>query len=63
MLAAANMVKKITDATKKEGLNFAQTAGRKIVDKSAVAAGDKVEDLIANKITSLSKSNKTRRNK
>ena len=38
--------KKIVDTAKKEGINFSKTAGKKIVQNSAVATGG----LIGNKI-------------
>ena len=55
--------KKIVDITKKEGINFPKTAGKRIVEKSAEAAGDLIVNKIANKITSLGKSkNKEKEN-
>ena len=48
--------KKIIDTTKKEGINFAKTAGERIVQKSAEATGDLIRKKVANKITSLGKS-------
>ena len=47
--------KKIIDTTKKEGTSFAKTAGKRIVQKSAEAAGDLIGNKIADKITSLGK--------
>ena len=47
--------KKIIDATKKQGTSFAKTAGKRIVQKSAEAAGDLIGNKIADKITSLGK--------
>ena len=38
-----------------EGTNFAKTAGKKIVPKSAEAIGDLVGNKVADKITSLGK--------
>ena len=49
------MVKKIIDTTKK-ATNFAKTAGKRIVQKSAEATGDLIGNKIADKITSLGKS-------
>ena len=48
------MVKKIIDTTKK-ATNFAKTAGKRIVQKSAEATGDLIGNKIADKITSLGK--------
>ena len=48
--------KKIIDATKKQGSEFAKTAGKRIVQKSAEATGDLIGNKIADKITSLGKS-------
>ena len=48
--------KKIIDTTKKQGSEFAKTAGRKIVQKSAEATEDLIGNKIADKITSLGKS-------
>ena len=50
------MVKKIIDATKKQGSEFAKTAGKRIVKKNAEAARDLIGNKIAGKITSLGKS-------
>ena len=41
----------ITDATKKEGTNFAKIACKRIVQKSAEATGDLIGNKIADKIT------------
>ena len=45
--------KKVMDTTKKEGIKFTKTSGRKILDKSAIATGDLIGNKIADKITSL----------
>ena len=51
------------DTAKKQGTNFAKTAGKKIVEKSAEATGDLIGSKIANKITSLGNSkNKEKEN-
>ena len=50
------MVKKLMDTAKRQGTNFAKTAGKKIVQKSAEATGDLIGNKIADKITSLRKS-------
>ena len=54
--------KKIIDITKKQGSEFAKTAGKKIVQKSAEATGDLIGNKIADKITLLGKS-KNKENK
>ena len=48
--------KKIIDTTKKQGSEFAETAGKKIVQRSAEATGDLIGNKIADKITLLGKS-------
>ena len=48
--------KKIIDTTKKQGSEFAKTASKRIVPKSAEATGDLIGNKIADKITSLGKS-------
>ena len=55
------MVKKIIDTTKKQGSEFAKTAGKRIVQKSAEATGDLSGNKTADKITSLGKSKKQRK--
>ena len=65
-----NAVKKFGDKygknnryNKKEGTNFATTAGKRIVQKSAEATGDLIGNKITDKITSLGKSkNKEKEN-
>ena len=47
--------KKITDTTKKQGSEFAKTAGKRIVEKSAEATGGLIGNKIADQITSLGK--------
>ena len=49
------MVKKIIDTTKKQGSEFAKTAGKRIVQKSAEATGDLIGNKIDDKITLLAK--------
>ena len=44
------------DTAKKQGTNFTKTAGKKILDKSAIETGDLIGTKIADKITSLGKS-------
>ena len=48
--------KKIIDTTKKQGSEFAKTARKKIVQRSAEATGDLIGNKIADKINSLGKS-------
>ena len=50
-----NYGKNLMDTTKKQGTNFAKTAGKKIVQKSAEATGDLIGNKRADKITSLGK--------
>ena len=55
--------KNLMDTAKKQGTNFAKTAGNKIVQKSPEATGDLVGNKTADKITSLDKSeNKEKEN-
>ena len=49
------------DTAKKQGTNFTKTAGKKIVQKSVEATGDLIGNKIADKITSLGKSKKTKK--
>ena len=53
---ASKYGKKITDTTKQQGSEFAKTAGKRIVQKSAETRGDLIGNIIADKITSLGKS-------
>ena len=51
------------DTARKQGTDFAKTAGKKIVQKSAEATGDLIGNKIADKITSPEKSrNKEKEN-
>ena len=55
--------KNLMDTAKKQGTDFAKTAGKKIVQKSAEATGDLIGNKIADKITSPEKSrNKEKEN-
>ena len=54
--------KQIMDTTKKQGINFAKTAGKRIVQKSAEATGDLIGNKIADKITSLGNKPKNDKN-
>ena len=47
---------KIIDTTKKQGSEFALTAGKRIIQKSAEATGDLIGSKIADKINSFGKS-------
>ena len=49
--------KKRMDTTKKQGSESVKIAGKRIVQKSAEATGDLIGNKIADKITSLGKSN------
>ena len=53
--------KKIIDTTKKQGSEFAKTAGKRIVKKTAEATGDLIGNEIADKITSLGKPKKKKK--
>ena len=48
--------KKLTDTAIKTGKDFAKFAGKKIVYKSAEATGDLIGNKIADKITSIGRS-------
>ena len=48
--------KKIINTARKQGSDFAETAGKRIVQKSAEATEDLIGNKIADKITSLGKS-------
>ena len=51
------------DITKKQGSEFANTAGKRIVQRSAEATGDLIGNKLADKIISLGKSkNKEKEN-
>ena len=49
------MVKKLTDAVIKTGMNAARTASKRVVQKIAEAAGDLIGNNIADKITWIGK--------
>ena len=53
--------KQIMNTTKKQGINFAKAAGKKVVQKSAEASGDLIENKIAHKITSVGKTNENKK--
>ena len=55
--------KKMMDTAKKEGINFATTSRKKILDKSAIATGDLIGNKIADKITSVGNKPKNDENK
>ena len=55
--------KNLMDTAKKQGTNFAKTAGKKIAQKSVEATEDLIGNKTADKITSLGKSkNKEKEN-
>ena len=51
-----NMVKKLMDTATKTGIDAAKTASKRVVQKTAEAAGDLTGNKIADKITSVGKS-------
>ena len=55
--------KKLVDTAASTGKTFAKTAGEKVVHKTAEATGDLVGNKIAGKITSMSKPNRTKKQK
>ena len=55
-LGTSKYGKQIVDTTKEQGSEFAKTAGKRIVQKSAEATGNLIGNKIADKITSLGKS-------
>ena len=52
---------KIIDTTKKQGSEFAKTAGKRVLQNSAEATGDLIGNKIVDKITSLGKSKKKKK--
>ena len=48
---------------KKQGINFAKTSGKKILEKSPIATADFIRNKIADKITSLGNKQKNTENK
>ena len=52
-----NMVKKLMDTATKTGMDAAITASKRVVQKTAEATGDLIGNKIADKITSLGKTN------
>ena len=54
MISSEN-VKKLIDGATKASKNFAKTAGKKLIHKTAEATGDLVGNKIAGKITSVGK--------
>ena len=55
-VGTSNYGKKIIDTTRKQGSEFAKTAGKGIVEKITEATGDLIGNKIADKITSSGKS-------
>ena len=51
-----NMVKKLMDTAAKTGIDAAKTASKRVVQKTADAAGDLIGNKIADKITFIDKS-------
>ena len=55
--------KKLMDTTTKTGIDAAKTASKRVVQKSAEAAGDLIGTKIADKITSVGKPKEKEKNK
>ena len=55
--------KKLVDTTTSTGKTFAKTAGKKVVHKTAEATGGLVGNKIAEKITSMGKPRRTKKQK
>ena len=49
--------KKLIDSATKRGIDAAKTASKRVVQKTAEATGDLIENKIADKITSVGNSN------
>ena len=56
-------MKKLTNAATKTGINVAKTASKRVVQKTAEATGDLIGNKIADKITSLGKTNSIQKEK
>ena len=52
--------KKLIDTATKKGIDAAKTASKRVVQKTAEATGDLIENKIADKITSIGKPKKTK---
>ena len=52
--------KKLMDTATKTGIDTAKTASKRVVQKTAEATGDLIENKIADKITSIGKPKKTK---
>ena len=55
--------KKLVDTTASTGKTFAKTAGKRVVHKTTEATGDLVGNKIADKITSVGKPKRTKKEK
>ena len=55
--------KKLIDAATKTGIDAVRTASKRVVQKTAEATGDLIENKIADKITSLGKTREKEKNK
>ena len=55
--------KKLMDTATKTGIDTAKTASKRVVQKTAEATGDLIENKIADKITSIGKPKKTKQKK
>ena len=50
-----NLVKKLIDTATKTGIDAGKTTSKRVVQKTAEAAGDLIENKIADKITAIGK--------
>ena len=53
-----NLVKKLIDTATKTGIDAGKTTSKRVVQKTTEAAGDLIENKIADKITSMGKPKK-----
>ena len=58
-----NLVKKLIDTATKTGIDAGKTTSKRVVQKTTEAAGDLIENKIADKITSIGKLKEKRKNK
>ena len=57
------MVKKLIDTATKLGVDAVKTASKRVVQKTAEATGDLIENKIADKITSIAKTKQKEKEK
>ena len=55
--------KKLIETATKTGIDAAKTASKRVVEKTAEATGDLIENKIADKVTSIGKPNKVKQKK